>query len=122
MDSLCFQPFNNDISAIPLPVAFTFPFYYTPHPLAKIAARALQNYLKAQTDFVHNFGFDNTQNGLVIGKMFGVLVCQHPNGTLGYLWAFSGKLANSNHHKHFVPPVFDMLKKDSFFKKEEKIL
>jgi tRNA pseudouridine32 synthase/23S rRNA pseudouridine746 synthase len=34
---------------------------------------------------------------------------------LGYLAAFSGKLANSNHHKYFVPPVFDMLTEGSFF-------
>lgn len=117
-----FQPFKKDISAVALPEKFTFPFYYTPHPLAEMAAEALQNYLKTQTDFTHNFGLDKNQQGLIIGKMFGVLVCQKQDGSLGYLWAFSGKLADSNHHTLFVPPVFDMLQKDSFFKKEEKKL
>jgi tRNA pseudouridine32 synthase/23S rRNA pseudouridine746 synthase len=117
-----FQPFKRDISTISLPEKFTFPFYYTPHPLAEIAVEDLQHYLKTQTDFTHNFGLDKTQQGLVIGKMFGVLVCQKQNGTLGYLWAFSGKLADSNHHTRFVPPVFDMLTHNSFFKQEEKVL
>ena len=117
-----FQPFQTDISGISLPEKFTFPFYYQPHPLSEMAATALQNYLETQTDFDHNFGLDATQNGLVIGKMFGVLVCQNEKGELGYLWAFSGKLANENHHDYFVPTVFDMLVDNSFFRKEEELL
>ena len=90
--------------------------------MSEIAATALQNYLELQTNFDHNFGLDATQNGLVIGKMFGVLVCQNEKGELGYLWAFSGKLANENHHDYFVPTVFDMLVDNSFFRKEEELL
>ena len=117
-----FHPFQQNISTISLPEKFTFPFYYEPHELSIIAAEALQKYLETQTDFVHNFGLDATQEGLIIGKMFGVLVVQNPQGELGYLWAFSGKLAESNQHPLFVPTVFDMLTADSFFKKEEAIL
>ena len=51
--------------------------------------------------------------------MFGVLVVEDQEGKLGFLAAFSGKLANSNHHKRFVPPVFDMLKQDGYYKIEE---
>lgn len=122
MQNQFFQPFSTDISGISLPEKFTFPFYYQPHPLSEIAATALQNYLESQTNFDHNFGLDATQNGLVIGKMFGVLVCQNEKGELGYLWAFSGKLANENHHDYFVPTVFDMLVDNSFFRKEEALL
>ena len=122
MQNQFFQPFSTDISGISLPEKFTFPFYYQPHPLSEIAATALQNYLELQTNFDHNFGLDATQNGLVIGKMFGVLVCQNEKGELGYLWAFSGKLANENHHDYFVPTVFDMLVDNSFFRKEEELL
>ena len=122
MQNQFFQPFSTDISGISLPEKFTFPFYYQPHPLSEMAATALQNYLETQTDFDHNFGLDATQNGLVIGKMFGVLVCQNEKGELGYLWAFSGKLANENHHDYFVPTVFDMLVDNSFFRKEEELL
>jgi tRNA pseudouridine32 synthase/23S rRNA pseudouridine746 synthase len=122
MQNQFFQPFSADISGISLPEKFTFPFYYQPHPLSEMAATALQNYLESQTNFDHNFGLDATQNGLVIGKMFGVLVCQNEKGKLGYLWAFSGKLANENHHDYFVPTVFDMLVDNSFFRKEEALL
>jgi len=117
-----FQKFKTDVSEIALPEKFTFPFYYTPHTLSEIAAGELQAYLETQTDFEHNFGIDPKKSGLVIGKMFGVLVCQNPEGKLGYLWAFSGKLGESNHHKYFVPPVFDMLTHNSFFKQEEEVL
>ncbi len=117
-----FQKIKTEVSGIALPERFTFPFYYEPHSLSEIAARELQEYLEQQTDFEHNFGLQPGQKGLVIGKMFGVLVCQTQDGELGYLWAFSGKLAESNHHTRFVPPVFDMLSHNSFFKQEEKVL
>ena len=122
MSSTLFQFFQQDISGITLPEKFTFPFYYEPHELSKIAAKALQDYLETQTDFEHNFGLNDTQDGLAIGKMFGVLVVQNSDGQLGYLWAFSGKLAERNHHPFFVPTVFDMLEENSFFKQEEVIL
>ena len=122
MSSTLFQFFQQDISGITLPEKFTFPFYYEPHELSKIAAKALQDYLETQTDFEHNFGLNDNQDGLAIGKMFGVLVVQNSDGQLGYLWAFSGKLAERNHHPFFVPTVFDMLEENSFFKQEEVIL
>lgn len=114
-----FTRFKHSVKDISLPQRFTFPFYYDPHPLAIQAAEELQEYLETQTDWIHNFGLVPEQDGLVIGKMFGVLVVEHPNGEIGYLSAFSGKLANSNHHPHFVPPVFDILHEDGFFKKGE---
>jgi len=113
---------ENDISGIAMPERFTFPFYYEPHPLAKIAAEELKHYLETQTGLDHNFGLDRDAQGMAIGKMFGVLVVQDGEGKLGYLSAFSGKLGNSNSHLRFVPPVFDMLAKDSFFLKEQYIL
>lgn len=117
-----FQSFKTDVSGISLPDTFTFPFYYEPHELSRIAAQELQDYLEKQTDFTHNFGLQKDQQGLIIGKMFGVLVGQNQKGELGYLWAFSGKLAESNLHDKFVPNIFDMLDENGFFKKEETIL
>jgi tRNA pseudouridine32 synthase/23S rRNA pseudouridine746 synthase len=114
--------FKKEISSIPLPKKFTFPFYYEPHPLAKIAAQEIQNHLENLKNLDHNFGLDNSKDGLVIGKMFGVLVVQKANGELGYLAAFSGKLGNENHHVGFVPPVYDLLDKNGFFLEEEKEL
>lgn len=106
---------DSDISGIPLPEKFTFPFYYEPHALTKIAVAKLQQYLETQTGIDHNFGLLENQGETAIGKMFGVLVIQDNEGRLGYLSAFSGKLADSNHHEKFVPPVYDMLAEDGFF-------
>ena len=120
MSKNIFQSFKSDISGISLPEKFTFPFYYEPHELSILASNELQSYLETQTNFEHNFGLRENKEGLVIGKMFGVLVCQNLAGELGYLWAFSGKLANGNHHEYFVPTIFDMLQKDGFYKIEEE--
>lgn len=98
-----------------MPERFTFPFFYEPHLLTQLAAKELQSYLENHTDLNHNFGLEVGQEGMVIGKMFGVLVVQDKHGQLGYLSAFSGKLAGTNSHVRFVPPVFDMLTEDSFF-------
>ncbi|MCW8932733.1 MAG: RluA family pseudouridine synthase [Gammaproteobacteria bacterium] len=110
-----FIPFNESIDSYELPQRFTFPFYYQPHPLCLIAAKELQNYLKTQTEWHHNFGLSDDKN-FVIGKMFGVLLVQNKQNEIGYLAAFSGKLAGKNHFSKFVPPVFDLLEDDGFFK------
>ncbi|MGF7026394.1 MULTISPECIES: RluA family pseudouridine synthase [Sphingobacterium] len=114
-----FHQFKQDISAIELPIRFTFPFCYEPHPLAVTAAQELQYYIETQSDWTHNFGLDSAVEGLAIGKMFGVLVVRNQHNELGYLAAVSGKLAGSNKHRHFVPPIFDMLEENSFFLNEE---
>jgi tRNA pseudouridine32 synthase / 23S rRNA pseudouridine746 synthase len=81
-----------------------------------LAITDLQQYLQTQTDWQHPFGLSKNEEGPVIGKMFGVLVVQHQSGNIGYLAAFSGKLAGTNHHKHFVPPIYDLLAADGFLK------
>ncbi|WP_177764796.1 RluA family pseudouridine synthase [Flavobacterium sp. I3-2] len=115
-----FKQFSSNIDSILLPEKFTFPFFYEPHPLCVIATNELQEYLLNQTDFEHNFGLFDSEDA--IGKMFGVLVVQNKIGEIGYLTAFSGKMANSNVHDFFVPPVFDMLDENGFFIKEQSIL
>ena len=117
----CFHSFKSSIAGITIPEKFTFPFYYEAHELSKIASAELQDYLNNQTDFSHNFGIDATDESHAIGKMFGVLVVQNKQGELGYLAAFSGKLANSNDHPFFVPPLFDMLQEDGFYRRGEEI-
>ena len=114
-----FQPFATPVSKIKLPPKFTFPFYYEPHPLCKIAVNELQEYLKTQTDFDHNFGLDASKKGLPIGKMFGVLVVQNKQNGIGYVAAFSGKLADKSLPEKFVPPVFNMRTEGSFYIKGE---
>ncbi|MEZ4948174.1 MAG: RluA family pseudouridine synthase [Saprospiraceae bacterium] len=109
----------SSLNDLDLPDRFTFPFYYEPHPLTIEASKILQNYLQSQEDWEHNFGLEEGMDGLVIGKMFGVLVVQKEDGSLGFLAAFSGKLAGGNHHKGFVPPVFDILTEGGFFRTGE---
>ncbi len=113
---------DSTVNNIALPERFTFPFYYEPHPLTKIAAAELQHYLETHTDLDHNFGLSADRDDMVIGKMFGVLVAADNEGKIGYLSAFSGKLAGTNDHPRFVPPVFDMLTENSFFLKEQEVI
>ena len=110
----CFTYFTGSIENFSLPKKFTFPFYYQPHPLALLAVEELQNYLEQQNTWSHDFGFTD-QGNLTSGKMFGVLVVKNREGDIGYLSAFSGKLADQSTVANFVPPVFDTYAKDSFF-------
>ncbi len=105
----CFRAFKRDVSSLSLPERFTFPFYYDPHPLCLVAAAEVQSQLMEQLNEEAKKLWEEA------GKMFGVLVVKDQSGRLGYLAAFSGKLANSNHYEGFVPPVFDMLSDGSFF-------
>jgi len=54
--------------------------------------------------------------------MLGTLVVQTADKELGFLAAFSGKLANQNHHSYFVPPVFDSLSEDTFLNRGMRAL
>ena len=103
--------FTTSISDIPLPERFTYPFCYTPHPLCVMAAEEVQNHLSKQSDW---------QEELSQGKMFGVLIVQTEDGSIGYLTAFSGILAGKNIHPYFAPPVYDLLQPQGFFKIEEE--
>ena len=84
-----------------------------------MAVKELQEYLESQTDFQHNFGLDSTQTELPVGKMFGVLVVQNKQNEIGYLAAFSGKLADKSLPEKFVPPIFNMRTAGSFYIKGE---
>lgn len=113
---------ESEIEDIELPQLFTFPFYYTPHPICVIASEQLQREFLMRGFSGHNFGLDPNEQESVIGKMFGVLVVYDEEGQLGYLAGFSGKLASSNHHESFVPPVYDILDPEGFFLKEEEAI
>jgi tRNA pseudouridine32 synthase/23S rRNA pseudouridine746 synthase len=110
-------PFLKSTDKYNLPATFTLMQGDKPHPLCVLAANDLQNYLLTQAEWQHNFGLDDKVEGTVIGKMFGVLVVQNQQNEIGYLAAFSGKLAGSNNHAKFVPPIFDLLTENSFLNK-----
>ena len=97
------HPLRTDI---PRPERFTYPFRYEPHPLCVLAAQEVQKELQHMV--------------LTEGKMFGVLVVEAADGTLGFLAAYSGLLEGRNDWPYFVPPVFDAQQPDGHFKQEER--
>ena len=110
--------FKKPVSHLALPEKFTYPFHYTPHPLCVLAAEEVKAYIASRKEW---------QEELVSGKMFGVLIVQTDNGItnneenqIGYLAAFSGNLDGKNLHPYFVPPVYDLLQPEGFFKIEEE--
>lgn len=110
--------FKKPVSHLALPEKFTYPFHYTPHPLCVLAAEEVKKYIASRKEW---------QEELASGKMFGVLIVQTDNGItnneenqIGYLAAFSGNLDGKNLHPYFVPPVYDLLQPEGFFKIEEE--
>ena len=113
--------FKQPISHLALPDKFTYPFHYTPHPLCVLAAEEVKEYIASREEW---------QEELAFGKMFGVLIVQKENkqetakkeavNEIGYLAAFSGNLAGKNLHPYFVPPAYDLLQPEGFFKIEEE--
>ncbi len=83
-----------------LPLKFTYPFRYTPHPLVEDAARRLIADIQASPELAAAFAE---------GKMLGVMVCSGPDGSLQTLRAFSGLAAARSTIEGFVPPIFDTL-------------
>lgn len=102
--------FSKDISKVSIPAEFNNPFRYTPHQLCLMAAEEVRNYINSRSEWSEE---------LTKGKMFGVLIVSTPTGEVGYISAFSGLLAGENRHPFFVPPVYDLLSKDSYFQQEE---
>lgn len=105
-----FHHFSRPVSHISLPEQFTYPFHYTPHSLAIIAAEQVQVYLRSRKDW---------EKDLEQGKMFGVLIVQTVTGETGFLTAFSGILGGKNLHDYFVPPIYDLQQPQGFFRVEE---
>lgn len=110
--------FKKPVSHLALPEKFTYPFHYTPHPLCVLAAEEVKEYIASRKEW---------QEELASGKMFGVLIVQTNNritnneeNQIGYLAAFSGNLDGKNLHPYFVPPVYDLLQPEGFFKIEEE--
>jgi len=89
-----------------LPETFNNPFDYVPHPVCEAAVRDLLPRV------------EELMRGNPEGKMFGVLVVTKEE-KLYYLAAFSGQLYDKSVLPGFVPPVFDFLAPDGYFKRHE---
>ena len=88
------------------PERFTWPFCYEPHPLCLLACDEVKKEIKRICPLE--------------GKMFGVLVAEDSEGSLGFLAAYSGLLEGRNDWEYFVPPVFDAQQPDGYFKQKER--
>ncbi len=89
---------SDNIDGIALPQHFTFPYYYSPHPLARLAMDDLQLYLDTQSEWQHDF----TANG----KMFGVLVVKNQHDEIGYLASFATQDADKRPELEHTPNFF----------------
>ena len=121
-----FTAFTTDISRFPIPPQFTFPFYYQPNQLARIACDQLMDKLSNNCTWQAVCGLsaddrasDDVANA---GKMFGVLVVRNDQQQLGYLSAFSGQLENAPDGIEFVPAVSDMQLQDQQFLIERRAI
>lgn len=90
------------------PTKLNCPFCYEPHPLVRLAAKQVQAVLPEMDE----------------GKMFGVLVVENGAGALGFLAAYSGQAERlttngGSADDYFVPPAFDYLQPDGYFKTHE---
>ncbi|MHC5309507.1 RluA family pseudouridine synthase [Myroides sp. LJL116] len=116
-----FRSFKADISSFELPEKFTYPFFYQPDPISVLASQELMQELKNDPQI--NALFDpESAKALPCGKMFGILVVKDPQGKIGYLAGFSGKLGPFTHVEGFVPSIFDLYNKEGFFLQEELVL
>ena len=95
-----------------LPVHFNNPFSYSPHELVETAAGAVMQYLNTADNYLKFLLKED-------GKMFGVLVAESPQGKLGFLAAYSGAHEELRETGYFVPPVYDLLSPDSFYREGE---
>ena len=93
------------------PLQFTDPFRYVPHSAVRMAARLVIDRIEAN---------EQLASDLSEGKMLGVLVCKTPdNGRPCYIAAFSGNVGGRSTIEGFVPPIFDLLAPDGYFKIHE---
>ncbi len=97
---------------------FTNPFRYSPHSLVRSAAESVISDLdrRIEEDLLPY----PVCQGFKEGKMLGVLVCKdETSGNLQTLAAFSGTVGGQSLVEGFVPPIYDLMDPDGYYKKME---
>ena len=100
-------------TTLPSPEKMNNPFFYEPDALCLMAIEQVKELIAQH---------ETWREEVAQGKMFGVLVVERPmphGPQLGYLAAFSGQLGGKATWEGFVPPVFDYLQPDGYFKTHE---
>ena len=54
--------------------------------------------------------------------MIGILIVRDTSGNIGYICGYSGNVGGQNNIDGFVPPIYDLLNPDGYFKKGEQEL
>ena len=98
---------------------FTDPFRYTPHPLVRNAAKFVISDLDRRIE--EGLLPMEVCNGFKEGKMLGVLVCDSgiPDKDPVFLAGFSGSVGGLSVIEGFVPPIYDLMDPDGYYKKME---
>ncbi|MGM9780026.1 MAG: RluA family pseudouridine synthase [Prevotella sp.] len=115
---MIFHRLNTDITP---PESMNYPFCYEPDSLSMLAVEGVKSYILSHPHWLPV---------LQEGKMFGVLVVEMKHKVekdgkvenvveLGYLAAYSGQIDILAADDFFVPPVFDYLQPNGYFKSEE---
>ena len=105
------HPYPSGFSC-PLPDSFTDPFRYSPDPLVLQAGELLMDRIRNSSELSGIFGE---------GKMLGVLAVAYGENfeKIGYIAAFSGNAGGMSMIDGFVPPIYDLLDPDGYFKTKE---
>lgn len=106
---MTFHRLNTDITP---PESMNYPFCYEPDALSMLAVEGVKHFILSHAHWLPV---------LQEGKMFGILVVER-DGDLGYLAAYSGQIDILEDDDFFVPPVFDYLQPDGYFKQEEAVI
>lgn len=106
---MIFHRLNTDITP---PESMNYPFCYEPDALSMLAVEGVKHFILSHAHWLPV---------LQEGKMFGILVVER-DGDLGYLAAYSGQIDILEGDDFFVPPVFDYLQPDGYFKQEEAVI
>lgn len=108
--------FSPELAKAQLPKLFPSPFAVVPHPIALAAAEIVFADLSRESPLDHDFSIQGN------GKMIGVLVVSDSEGRLGFLRGVSGMLGREWMVPGFVPPLFDVEGRESFWPAGQKRL
>lgn len=103
--------FTTKLQGIEIPKTLNNPFGSNIPKIAKIATTEFQEFITTESKkWSHDFLTTK-------GKMFGILVVQKADNTLGYIGTFSGNLPKNASIGKFIPSVFDDSTDDYFINK-----
>ncbi len=100
--------FKQDVSKVIIPLELNNPFSKDVSEISILAAKEFQDFISIETQ-TWEYDFFSKK-----GKMFGVLVVQKKDKTLGYLGAISGKIPANGSCEKFIPSILDDSEPDFF--------